>query len=96
MAVLAVALADWGRPADADAIYAEMVARGRRQYVPPALLAVAASAAEREKEAIRHAQEALEIRDPACHLYLSRHFVYSARLYAYSRFRQLISESGFE
>ena len=96
MAVLAVALADWGRPADADAIYAEMAARGRRQYVPPALLAVAASAAEREKEAIRHAREALEIRDPACQLYFSRHFVYSARLYAYSRFRQLISELGFE
>jgi adenylate cyclase len=96
MAVLAVVFADWGRPADADAIHAEMVARARRQYVPPALLAVSASAAGSENEAIRHAQEALEIRDPACQIYFSRHFVYSARLYAYPRFRQLISESGFE
>jgi len=96
MAVLAVALADWGRHADADAIHAEMVARARRQYVPPALLSVAASAAGRKDEAIRHAQEALEIRDPACQIYFSRHFAYSARLYAYPRFRQLLLEAGFE
>jgi tetratricopeptide (TPR) repeat protein len=96
MAVLAVVLADWGRPADADAIHAEMVARARRQYVPPALLAVAASAAGRENDAIRHAQDALEIRDPACRLYFSKHFAYSARLYAYPRFRQLLLDAGFK
>ncbi len=96
MAVLAMTFADWGRPADADAIYAEMLARARRQYMPPALLAVAASAAGREGEAIRHAREAFEIRDPACEAYFSRHSGYSARLYAYPRFRELLSEVGFE
>lgn len=95
MAVLAVVLADWGRPADADAIHAEMVARARRQYVPPALRAVAASAAGREDDAIHHAQEALEIRDPACRLYFSRHFAYSKRLYAYPQFRELLSQVSF-
>ena len=96
MAVLATVLADWGRLADADAIYAEMVARARRQYLPPALVAVAASAAARENEAIDHARNALEIRDPACRLYFSKHFTYSRRLYAYPRFRELLAEVGFE
>ncbi len=96
MAVLAVVLADWNKTADADAVYAEMAARARRQYVPPALLAVAASAAGRENEAIRDAHEALEIRDPACRLYFSKHFAYSRRLYAYPHFRELLSEIGFE
>ncbi len=96
MAVLAVVLADWGRPADADAIHAEMVARARRQYVPPALLAVAASAAGKENEAVGHAREALEIRDPACRIYFSRHFAYSSRLYAYRGFRELLLAVGFE
>jgi adenylate cyclase len=96
MAVLAVVLADWGRLADADAIYAEMAARARRQYLPPALVAVAASAAGRENEAIDEARKALEIRDPACRLYFSKHFVYSKRLHAYSRVRELLSEAGFE
>jgi tetratricopeptide (TPR) repeat protein len=93
MAILATVLADWGKPAEADALYAEMVARARRQYVPPALVAVAASAAGREDDALRHAREALEIRDPACPLYFFR---YSTRLYMYPRFRELLSEARFE
>lgn len=94
MAVLAVTLADWGRPGDADAVYAEMLARARRQYMPAALLAVAASAAGRQDETIRHANEAFEVRDPACQLYFSRHCGYSARLYAYPRFREMLAHMG--
>jgi len=96
MALLAVTFADWGKPADADAVYAEMLARACRQYVSAALLALAASAAGRQDEAIRHAREALEIRDPGCQPYFSRHQAFSARLYAYPRFRELLSEMGFE
>jgi tetratricopeptide (TPR) repeat protein len=96
MAILAVTFADLGKPADADAVYAEMLARARRQYVPAALLALAASAAGRQDEAIRHAREALEIRDPGCQPYFSRHQSFSARLYTYPRFRELLSEMGFE
>lgn len=35
MASLAVAFADWGKPADAEALYAELAARGRRSFVSP-------------------------------------------------------------
>ena len=66
MMVLALTLADWGKVADADAIYSEMQARARRDYVSPATLAIAASAAAREDEAIAYAREAYEIRDPNC------------------------------
>lgn len=96
MAVHATTFADWGRPADADAIYAEMLARARRQYVSPALLAIAASAVGREDDVIRHAREALGLRDPACEVYFSRHFAYSRRLYAYPRFHELLAEAGYE
>src|SRR5262249_30851820 len=66
MMVLAVTLADWGKAADADAVYSEMQARARREYVSPATLAIAASAAAREGEAIAQARQAYEIRDPSC------------------------------
>ena len=96
MAGLSVTLADWGRSGDAEAVYAEMLARARRQYMPPALFAVSASAAGSEDEVICHAREAFEIRDPARRLYFSKQFAYSRRLYAYPRFRELLSEVGFE
>ena len=63
---------------------------GRRLYVPPSQLAVAASAAGKEDEAIRHAHEAFEIRDPLT-LMFSAYWPYSARLYAYLRFRELVA-----
>lgn len=96
MAILAVTFADWGKPADADAVYAEMLARACRQYVPAALLALAASATGRQDEAVRHAREALEIRDPSCQPYFSRHLAFSARLYGYPGFPELLLEVGFE
>lgn len=36
MFMLALIFADWGKATDADALYAEMLARARREYVPPA------------------------------------------------------------
>ena len=94
MMLRALALADWGKGADADAVYCEMLARGRHQYVPPGALAVAASAAAREEDAVRHAREALETRDPHCQLWWSRHFPTSARLYAYLGFREIVALMG--
>jgi tetratricopeptide (TPR) repeat protein len=93
MATLAVTFADWGQPADADAVYAEMVARARRQYVSPAALALAAAAALRESETICHASDALETHDPVG-LFFSRHWPPTARLYAYPRFREIIARMG--
>jgi TolB-like protein/Tfp pilus assembly protein PilF len=94
MAFLAVTLADWGKPNDAEAVYDELSARARRQYVPPAGLAVAASGAAREEDAIRHAHEAFEIRDPQSQFLFSKYFSMSARLYAYPRFREAIVQHG--
>ena len=96
MAVQATTFADSNRPGLADAVYKEMLARACTQYVSPAVLAVAASAAGKESDAVRHAREALELRDPACEVYFSRYFAYGARLYDYPRFRELLSEVGFE
>lgn len=95
LATLAVALADWRGVADAHPIYAEMVARACRQYMSPTVMAIAACAAGRGDEAIRHANEAFEIRDPACAFLFSRHFVtWAARLYAYPRFREIVARMG--
>jgi tetratricopeptide (TPR) repeat protein len=94
MATLAVCLADLDKRMEADAIYVEMQARSRRQYVPPALFALAASAAGREDEAIALAREAYEIHDPHCEFFLSRHIGFSRRLYADPRFRKIADEMG--
>jgi tetratricopeptide (TPR) repeat protein len=96
MLLLTVTLADWHKPGEAYAVYAEMLARARCQYVPPAVLAVAAFAAGREREAIRHAREALEIRDPNCQVSFTGHNPYGAQLCAYSRFRNLLTEFAFK
>jgi TolB-like protein/Flp pilus assembly protein TadD len=86
MAFLAVTYGKWGKHEQADALYSEMLARARRQYVPPAQLALAAAAASRENDAFDHAREAFEIRDPDCQFFFSRHLPFTAPLYAYPRF----------
>jgi len=86
--------ADWRKSAEADAVYCEMVARARHQYVAPGALAVAASAAARENDAVRHAREAFETRDPTCQFVWSRYFPASGRLYAYRGFREIIALMG--
>jgi len=96
MAALAITLADWDKRAEADAIYAEMLARARYLYVSPVHLAYAAAAASKEDEAIRHAREAFEIRDPCFAYFFPKHNRYGARLHAYTRFRELLVKAGFE
>jgi TolB-like protein len=94
MALVAVALADLGRVTEADALFCEMQARARRQYIQPTSLAFAAAAAAKEEEAIRYAREAFEIHDPSSQTFFSRYFAMSARLYRYPRFREIIEEMG--
>jgi TolB-like protein/Tfp pilus assembly protein PilF len=94
MMLRALTFADWGKGADADAVYCEILARARHQYVAPGALTVAASAAAREEDAVRHAREAFETRDPHCQLWWSRYFPTSARLYAYSGFREIVALMG--
>ena len=93
MAFLAVTYGKWGKTEQADALYSEMLARAR-QYVPPAQLALAAAAASRETDALRHAREAFEIRDPDCQFFFSKHLPLTAPLYAYPRFRELLVHNG--
>ena len=94
MWTLALTCADSGKPADADALYAEMLARARREYLPPVPLAIAASAAGMEDQAVVHAEEAFEIRDPHCQFFFSRYFPATARLYTYRGFREIIARMG--
>lgn len=94
MICCALTFADWGKSAAADAVYCEMLARARYQYVAPGALAIAASAAAKEDDAVCHARAAVETRDPSCQLLLSRYSTLSTRLYAYSGFRELIALMG--
>jgi adenylate cyclase len=94
MASLAIALADWGKTGEAEALYFEMQARARREYVAPTSLAIAALAAAREDEVIRYAREACEIHDPSCATFFSRYFPLSPRLYRDPRFREIIARMG--
>jgi hypothetical protein len=91
---LAVALMDSGKAAEADAVYCEMQARARREYVAPTSLALAAVATAREDEALCHAREACEIRDPNCQGFFSRHFAFAPRLYHCPGFREIIVQMG--
>jgi len=93
LAWLVVALADWGKAAEADAVYGEMQARARREYTLPTALAIAACALAREDEAIRYARESCEIRDPN-YLLFSRYFPLASRLYRYPRFCEIITQMG--
>src|SRR5262249_26262125 len=86
--------ADWGKSADADAVYCEMQAAARHQYVPAGALAIAAAAAAREEDAVRHAHEAFETRDPTHLIFWSRYQPISARLYTYRGFREIIALMG--
>jgi TolB-like protein/Flp pilus assembly protein TadD len=92
LAALAMTFAEWGKPADAQSVYAEMMARARRCYVQPCQLAIAATAAGMQDEAIRHSREAFEIRDPFSRIHFSKYWPDSARLRADPRFRAMLLE----
>jgi TolB-like protein/Tfp pilus assembly protein PilF len=94
MALVAMGFADLGRVTEADAVYCEMQARARHQFVQPTSLAFAAAAASKEEEAIRHAREAFEIHDPNSQIFFSRYLPVSARLYRYPRFREILAQIG--
>jgi tetratricopeptide (TPR) repeat protein len=95
LSTIAITCADLGKRADAEAIYAEMLARARHEYVSPAHLAYGAIASSREDAAIDHAREAFAIRDPSCQVFFSKWLAYSKRLYACPRFVELLADMGF-
>jgi hypothetical protein len=95
MGTLAATFAEWGKPSDAEAIYAELMGRARRSYVPPSILAVTASAAGQFDDSLRHARDAFEIRDPISQFYLSKLTPASSRLLADPRFREIPADMGW-
>jgi adenylate cyclase len=95
MAFLALAYADWGKPAEAKALYTELLARSVREYVSPTLLATSAAAVGEEDQAMRYAREAYTIRDPQLTT-MGRHWPGTKRLREDSRFMELIASMGTE
>jgi TolB-like protein/Tfp pilus assembly protein PilF len=95
MVLLAMTFADCGKAADAHAVYSEMLARARRHYVPPASLAIMAAAVGTQDEAIHHARQAFEIRDPMSQIWFSRVWPASARVRADVRFQEIASDAGW-
>jgi tetratricopeptide (TPR) repeat protein len=92
MATLATTFAAWGRPDDAHAIYAELLARARRSYVQPCELAITASAAGMRDDAIAHAHTAVRIRDPLALLKFSKYWPWSLRLRDDPRLQEILSD----
>ncbi len=95
MTLLALVYADWGKLADAKAIYNELLARAVREYVSPILLATSASAVGERDEAMRHVREAYAIRDP--HLTnMAKHWPGHKRLREDHRFTEILASMGSE
>jgi serine/threonine-protein kinase len=89
----ALTCAAWGKHDEASALYQELQARARREYVQPIMLAVAASATGDMDAAMQHASEALRRRDPA--LICARYFSECALLRQDSRFQEILTAMGF-
>ena len=90
----AATLADWGKASETHAVYRELQARARREYVQPSVLATSASAAGREDEPIRKARAAYQSRDPSCQIFFSRYAPSATPLYGYPRFSEIIAQMG--
>ena len=95
MTFLALAYTDWGKPAEARAVHAELSARAAWEYVSPTLLATSAAAVGERDEAIRHAREGYAIRDPQLTT-MGRHWPGTQRLREDSRFMEILASMGFE
>jgi TolB-like protein/predicted Ser/Thr protein kinase len=88
----AMIMADWGKVEEAEALYAEALARGRREYVSPTHTAITASAADEPDKAIGHLQHALEIRDPM--VITAKYWPDLARLRRHPRFHEILEAAG--
>lgn len=89
MVVLAESLAASGKRAEAEATYSELICRARRYYVQPSSLTMTAAAVGMQDEAIGHAREAFQIRDPFSLVWFSKIWPPSARLRENPRFAEL-------
>jgi serine/threonine protein kinase/Tfp pilus assembly protein PilF len=94
MASLAMIYADWGKVANAHAIYAELLARATCGYIPPTHLAIAASAAGERDRALAHAREAYETRDP--NMLWAKYWPDMARVREDPRFDEILAGMGLK
>jgi len=94
MCAQAASFADWGKPAAAQALYAELTARAAQGYVQPTQLAMTASAAGDSERAVEFVREAFEIRDPM--LATSNHWPDLSRLRQDPRVRQILINMGLK
>ena len=95
LAFLTVTLAEWEKFGEAQAVFAELVARARREYVLPSALALSAGAAGQYDEAMRYARDAVATRDPF-RVAFSGYWPTSARLRADSQIDQMLKEEGID
>jgi tetratricopeptide (TPR) repeat protein len=96
MAHFVAMYSDWGKRSEAEALYAELNARMRREYVPPSAVVAASHALGLQEEALAQIREAIQIRDPFRHLTFSKYFPYGARLHRDPRCGELLRASGFD
>lgn len=94
MGILAASYSEWGKIAEAKAIYAELVARASVGYVQPMYFALAAAAAGDSDKAVDLAQEACEIRDPI--LIICKYFPGMQRLREAPRFMEILARIGLQ
>jgi TolB-like protein len=91
VATLAVIYADWGRIADAEALYMELEWRAKREYVQPVWLACAALAVDMEAAA-RYLQEGYARRDPI--MIATRRWPLFARMWKQPVFNEIAQRMG--
>jgi tetratricopeptide (TPR) repeat protein len=60
----AMILSDWGKSGEAQALYLELLARARRDFVSPTHAAITAATAGEPEKAMAHLLEAVELKDP--------------------------------
>jgi len=94
LASLARTYANWGRPADSEALYQELRWRSKREYISPLVLAWAAAAACDRDVAFCYAQEGNTIGDPL--LFAAKYWSDFARLREDPRFDGILKSRGWQ
>ena len=88
----AAIMADWGKLADAQALYSELQARARREFVSPTHAAITAAAAGEIEQGMAYLFEAVERKDPM--VTTVKYWPDLARLRRHPRFPEVLAGTG--